>query len=610
MQSVKNERNRILVLLVFVALVAAYAINIAGPSHPRKIIVEGDGCGHYDYLPALLIEHTVDFNRVFQVEKMRHSSSYMGHYFHRINGVVVNKYTSGTSWMISPFFLLAYLLSLIFGRPTDGFGLFFQYSVVVAGAFWLIVGLYSFIKLLKLYKINTTQATLFALLLLFGTNLFFYAFVAPAFSHVYSFALLSVLLLTVKKFFLLPRNRLLYLAAFLYGLLVLIRPVNGIVFFVLPALAGTKEHFLNRFRFAFRPSKIATVVFLVLLAISPQIIINWMQSGRLFIDGYADEGFYFLHPQIINFLFSYRKGWFVYTPIMFLLIPAMVFWYKKNRFGFWIGTLFFIFQVYLFSAWWNWFYGDSFGMRPMVDYYALYFLLISLYLHRIEKKSLRITLIACLSFFLFLNLFQTYQYAEGILHPDSMNKKAYWYLFLKSGTQYKHAVGDCDESFYGKLSKKPFLITKDTYDGTAKGWSNARIRVSDPAGSGETVSVVNQRYLYSSTYIQHLPATFIGQSNLYVLFKADYFETMPNEALKAFFVVDILDKTGKKSMFYKAFRIKRLPDKEIKQWRASHIGFKLPTITKEDKIVKYYVWYQGKHLLYLHHLSLDFYTWQ
>ncbi len=597
-------------LLLLISLVSAYIVNITGPKEPRRVIVEGDGCGHFDYLPAWFVYHTVDFKPLFEKEKARHDKSYMGHYFHALkNGVMVNKYSSGTAVMITPFYLLAFLLSPLFGLPADGFGLLFQYSVVAAGIFWLITGLWFFIKLLERFSISSGHAFLFSLLLLFGTNLFHYAFVAPAFSHVYSFALISVFLYYVHGFFLNPSKRLLYFPAFVYGLIVLVRPVNAIVLLAAPFTASSLKNFRDGMKYLLHPLRFTVSVLLVSAALSPQIIINYLQSGKLWVDGYVHEGFYFLHPRMLDFLFSFRKGWFVYTPLMLFLVPAFVLLYKQNRYRFWILLFFFAFQVYIFSAWWNWFYGDSFGMRPMVDYYALYFLPVVLFFEKIKERKITVPVALSVLFLVFFNLFQTYQYAEGIIHPDAMNRKAWSYLFLKGGNRYKHIIGDCNESFYGTLNPKPLLVTKYTLDGTARGWSDARVLLKDPAGSGKKVAVVNRKYLYGPTYVQKVADSLLGKSNLYAYFKFEYLEPLPDEAKNARFVVDVRDKTGKRNLFYKTFSVKRVPDNITKRWRNAEIGFKLPVINEKGALIKYYIWYRGKHLLYLDHLSLELYTY-
>ncbi len=610
MISGKFENITVILIFVIVSVVSAYVINISGPSKPREIIAEGDGCGHFDYLPSIIIFHTVDFDKVFQMEKLRHSSSYMGHYFHKTNSVTVNKYTLGTSLMILPFYLLAYLSTIIAGLPADGFSLPFQYSIVLAAMFWLVTGLWFFVKLLKLYGLNTVKSVIAALVLLFATNLFNYAFIDPAFSHVYSFAWLTILLYNVKRYFFNPNAKNLYISALAYGLLILIRPVNAISLLALPVMASSKENFLSGVIFLKRTERFIKTLLLIILAVSPQLVINVLQTGNPFFNGYVDEGFYFGNPHIIDFLFSYRKGWFVYTPVMLFVFPALVRLYKKNRFAFWSFILFFIIQIYLFASWWNWFYGDSFGMRPMVDYYGLYFLLIVLYFNDLKNVPAKLVSYVLVALFMFLNLFQTYQYAEGIIHPDAMDKDSYWYVFLKGGKDYKYVIGDCDESFYGKLNEKPFLKTKYTTDGTAKNWSDAPRKIKDPVGSGKTVYVLNKRFLYSPTYVQNIDNSLRNKHNIYVKFYASFYEFRKNEARNALFVVNVLDTTGKHTTFYKTFDVKRLPDTVTEVWRKTHIGFKLPELTERDGKIKYYIWYRGNHILCLDDLKLDFYTWE
>jgi hypothetical protein len=610
MQKGKIENITVILIFIIISLVSAYVINVAGPSKPREIIAEGDGCGHFDYLPLMVIYHTVDFEKVFQAERLRHSQSYMGHYFHKVDGVTVNKYTSGTSLMIFPFYMLAYWVTGLWGIPPDGFSLPFQYSIVLAAIFWLVTGLWFFVKLLRLYGISIVKSSIAALLLLFSTNLFHYAFVAPAFSHVYSFAWFTILLYNVKSYFLKPNAKNLYLSALAYGLIILIRPVNAISLLALPAMASSKENFLSGIMYLKNGKRFFIALSVVVAAISPQLLINYLQTGNPLFNGYINEGFYFGNPQIINFLFGYRKGWFVYTPVMLFVFPALIFLYKRNRFAFYSFLFFFAIQVYIFSSWWNWFYGDSFGMRPMVEYYGFYFLFIVLFFENLSNIYTRLVLYVPVALFLFLNLFQTYQYAEGIIHPDAMDKESYWYVFLKSGKDYKYVIGDCDESFYGKLSDTPFLKTRYTTDGTAKNWSDAPRKIKDPVGSGKTVYVLNKRFLYSPTYVQKVDKRLREKKNIYVDFDASYYEFRKNEARHALFVVNVLDTTGKNTTFYKTFKFKRLPDTISEVWRKAHIGFKLPVLTKRDGIIKYYIWYRGNHILCLDDLELEFYTWE
>ncbi len=609
MSGKRKEDLIIIILLVFLAVTVAFVVNIIGPTKPRSIVIQGDGCGHYDYLPAIFVYHSVDFTPVFQAEKQRHGKEYFGHYFHKVNGVFINKYTSGTALMILPFFLFSWLFSLLWGYPLDGFNVFFQYSPVVAAIFWIVTGLWFFIKLLLTFGIKKKPAFLFGLMVLFGTNLFVYTFITPAFSHVYSFAVMAMLLFTIRKYFLLFDNKYLYLSAYLYGLLILIRPVNAIALFVLPLLADSTTIFFKAFRYATKPGKILLIIFFVVFAFSPQIIITTLQTGKPFIYGYANEGFYFAHPQIINFLFSYRKGWFVYTPLMLLLFPAIIYFFKKNCLIFWIFVLFFALQVYLFSSWWNWFYGDSFGMRPMIDFYALFMLLISIFITKIKNRKILLIAGLFIAFSIFLNLFQSYQYAEGIIHPDSMNKKAYWYVFLKGGSRYKYKIKGEDESFYGKLDKRPYFTTENNIDNPPKGWQNRLKSFPDPNNSSNKIVKLSRKIIYSPTFVYYIPKSMKLKNNFYIIFNTRYYELSKESIARALFVVDISNHS-KKTVFYKTFSLERLPGGDSRQWKNSHIGFKLPEIQKSFKKIKFYIWNMGKGTFYLDDLKISFYQYR
>ena len=55
----------------------------------------------------------------------------------------------------------------------------------------------------------------------------------------------------------------------------------------------------------------------------------------------------------------------------------------------------------------------------------------------------RMSLLLIAGFFSYLNLFQSQQYREGMLHWDSMGKRLYWATFLKYGyVKDKDALND------------------------------------------------------------------------------------------------------------------------------------------------------------------------
>ncbi|MCF6170403.1 MAG: hypothetical protein L3J66_05420 [Bacteroidales bacterium] len=592
-------------LLILLAL-SFVTVNFIGPSDNRRILIDGDGSGLYAYLPALVVFHSVDFTAVLNSEKQRRPPDYTAHYFHRINGTLTNKFTCGQALLQLPFFLLAYFLSLPSGLEADGYNVLFQYSVALAALFWVATGLIYFVKLAETYQVPGEKAWLIAFAGFLGTNLFFYTLVAPSHSHAYSFSIISISLYFVRKSFLTQkRNSILY-AAFWLGITVLVRPVNVLVVAAFPFLASSFAQLRHLFTSKFKSLHFAGAALVFLLALSPQFIINLMQTGKVFIYGYQNEGFYFDRPELLNFLFSFRKGWFVYTPFMLLLLPALFFLFKQSKYKFFSFLGFLALLVYTFSSWWNWFYGDSFGMRPMIDYYSLFFLVILVMMVRLKSKLSFLAFNVFLLLTVFLNLFQSWQYAEGIIHPDAMNKKAYAHVFLRSGQSYKQAVGDTDESFYGVLQDAPFFETKNDLEKDIFGWSPNRlpVQVANSKAAKLTASAI-----YSPSFTYVIPDSVMGKRNIYIVFETKYLESKTNAAANALFVVDVKD-TSQKTVFYKAFRMKRLPDKLTNQWRKGSIGFKIPDLTGNINSIKLYIWNKEKQEFLLDDMELKFYTYR
>jgi hypothetical protein len=82
------------------------------------------------------------------------------------------------------------------------------------------------------------------------------------------------------------------------------------------------------------------------------------------------------------------------------------------------------------SCWWNWWYGGSFGTRPMVEYLFIFAILLAYTLNNIKRhmKSVFISLCFCC---LLLCQAQTYQYRYYFIHWDEMNKERYWNVFMR-----------------------------------------------------------------------------------------------------------------------------------------------------------------------------------
>ncbi|HLG35197.1 MAG TPA: hypothetical protein VI757_09980, partial [Bacteroidia bacterium] len=278
-----------------------------------KYVLYSDAGDYYAYLPMVFITHDYDLSQ-------------------RALGVPVKHYI-GTAIFHAPFFGAAYLFSKLFGFPDDGFSLPFQVSVSLASLFYLLAGLFFLRKFLKLYSIPESLIAIILIASVITTCTYYYAVIAPGWSHTISFMLVSLLLYHSKKLYTMFNRWSLFVIPVALSFLFWTRPTDTVIVLLLPFIAGDKKVFSNTVKKILNEKKI---LFLALLtAILPaacQLITYKLQTGSFIIWSYGNqEKFDFTNPEIFNVLFSYTKGLFVYTPVCFLALFGLIPFMKKYR---------------------------------------------------------------------------------------------------------------------------------------------------------------------------------------------------------------------------------------------------------------------------------------
>jgi hypothetical protein len=270
-----------------------------------------------------------------------------------------------------------------------------------------------------------------------GTNLFWYSTFEATMSHAYSFSLISIFILLTIKWHQAPGVFISVITGLVFGMIFLIRPNNGLVvlFFILFGITSLRT-FREKIVFYLKNSRFLIVLmifaFLVLL---PQMFYWKYISGSWIINSYGDRGvFFFNDPQIIKGLFGYRKGWFVYTPVMLVSVLAIPFLLKtKELKKFFLPILvFLVINVYVILSWWSWWYGGGLGLRPFIDSYALLGIPLAAFLYYIIQKSwwIKTPAIAAVGILAYYGYFTNLQYLHGAIHHDSMTKEAFWDSFM------------------------------------------------------------------------------------------------------------------------------------------------------------------------------------
>ena len=181
---------------------------------------------------------------------------------------------------------------------------------------------------------------------------------------------------------------------------------------------------------------------------------------------YQGEVFNFLKPQIFNILFSYKKGLFVYTPILIMSLFSLI-WlsYIRRYYLVFTWVSFFIILTYIFSSWHSWYYGCSYGMRAYIDYYTMFFIPFALLLDGVKNK-IKIIIIIFSFLTIPLNIIQTYQYKTFILHWIDMDKEKFWQVYLKTEDRYKGLLWKKNYDYNN------FINVKEIYIGDIKTYKN------------------------------------------------------------------------------------------------------------------------------------------
>ncbi len=440
MPSVKKININKLTIPFILLIIVWVSANMNWGDKRWEKIIKTDGTGYYAYLPAIFIYNDLNFGFFDKVKNDTNLSKNLDYnYKTTYNNKTINKYYAGTALAQLPFFIMGHFANYIFGFPLDGYSVYYLIFINIATIFYLFVACFFLAHLLRLYKIKEKNISITLIAIVFGTNVFHYTVSEPSMSHIYSFAFVTAFLYFSKIYFKIHQNRYIIYSSILLGIIILIRPVNGLIIFILPFLSGDIYNFKKGAYLFFRNFKILIIsLFLIFGIISIQLIIYKIQCGNFFIYSYKGEGFNFFDPQIINILFSYKKGLFVYTPLLFVSLFGGYFLFKKSKFQFFnlFGFLFIL--TYVLSSWYMWYYGGSFSSRVYIEYYALFGILLATIFEKISKKPIRKLFITLIIFLVLVCQIQTYQYKYAYFHWSEMNKEKYWDQFLRIDKLINH----------------------------------------------------------------------------------------------------------------------------------------------------------------------------
>ncbi|MBL7767221.1 MAG: hypothetical protein JNJ58_14070 [Chitinophagaceae bacterium] len=428
-------------ILIFLLVTLSVAFNLH--KWKKNEVLRWDVFGYHNYLPALLIYQ--DFRHMAFIDSIDakykptgDSQPKYGLYQHPVTGYYYNQYPCGTALLQSPFFLIAHAFNLYSGQdPPDGYSAPYQHANVLATIFYACMGLFILILFLRPYC-KPIPIFITLLILGFGTNLYTYTAIDSGYSHPYAFFLFSCVLLLTQRFYQQPKLINSLGLGLILGLVTITRPIDIIVVLIPLFWWRPKENQQNKFQFLWAHKQYILLALLgFVIGIFPQLAYWKYVSGNWILYSYSENDYFeFVRNRTLHGLFSFRKGWFIYTPLITLGFIGMFLLRRSKALSFyqlpfWV---FFIPMIYMVFSWHNWFYGWSFGARAMIDTLPVLALPMAISVQWIFEQRVWKIVISNVGilFLITLNLFQSWQYHRGILHGTFMNAKYYGRIFGKT----------------------------------------------------------------------------------------------------------------------------------------------------------------------------------
>jgi hypothetical protein len=415
--------------------------------HPQNNPISWDVFGYYLYLPALFIHHDIGLEDASWVENARenYGASDTLYQLSCKEQTCVMKYSAGMAVMYSPAFFVGHAFALMSDSPADGFSSPYQNALCVWSVLFAILGLVFLRKALRLLFEDWLVSVLL-LLVVVGTNYLFTVIVTLNMPHNYLFTLYAILLYFTLKFHKTGEIRFFRGSMFVVALMALARPTE-LMAILLPLLWGFcwSSGWSEKIKALLRDKKELFRTALTFILIGGIQLLYWkIASNHWVYYSYNNpgEGLEFFHPHIIETLFSWRKGWLIYTPIMIFAVLGLFTSLKGKFEGKWALFFLLLLHFYVSASWTNWWYAESFSQRPLVQIYPLWSVALACFLRGvfsptmgksvIGRKALSWTLAALLIALSALNYFQHWQMSKGILKADRMTWDYYKSAFLQT----------------------------------------------------------------------------------------------------------------------------------------------------------------------------------
>ena len=606
----KNNKSFIAAWLIVFAILLAHTFNPRTTEGAYKRELTFDTFSYYLYLPATFIYDDVAMTKQDTLKSLfkKYEPSPTFYQIYQIeNGNWTPNYTCGFAIVWAPFFAIAHTwASLSDYYPADGLSYPYQFCIGMGTLLLTLFGIFFIRKiLLKFFSDGVSAITM--LFLVLGTNYFHEAFDDYLQPHALLFTGYSMLLYyTIQWHETFKRKYAIYIG-FLAGIMILLRPSEILCVFIpllwnvhskqslLDKINNVKQHFSHVFI-------AAACAFVVVV---PQLLYYKAVTGDFIFFSYQrTEGFDFAHPHIWNSLFSFKKSWFVYTPVIIFPLIGIALLRKRKKEMYYAIAVFTILNFYLLCSWAAWWNGGSFGMRYFAESYAVLALPFAVVIQAFNnsKAWFKYSMYAILILLSSLNLFQTWQYVNWIIPADRMNWTYYKRIWLKT------EVTDEDRSHMEierNISETESFENEKDYNRRTIGFFNFETVNSDVIDLNRCDTFALSKP-YSFRYgandewgpnfsIPYEDLVKPDKDHAWVRVSLDYFAGADIKENPTSVVINMPH--GKYLLKYRAFNLEKFPFKP-NEWNHVVIDYMTPFPYMETDKIEVYLWHRGKKNFY------------
>ncbi len=615
MKKILNSKN--LAIFISLAIVVVHYYTRQVNYNNWSNMLGWDVLAYYIYLPFTFIHGDPGITDQSVVQYIFDTYNPSGTFYQAFrlpNGNWSPMYTLGMAILYLPFFLLAHLWALMSSYPADGFSFPYQYTIANGVMVYIVAGVFVIRKvLLRFFSDGVTMLVMTFMLL--GTTFFHESIADELGPHAISFTLFAVVLYYTIRWHETPTHRLAFLLGAMLGLTVLVRG-SGIVIGLVPLLWNVWDKASFNRKVVFVRTNIRQIgTGLAGLVLFPMVqIIYWKAvTGSFIFNTYqVTPGFDWLEPHFVKVFFSYKKGWFLYTPMILFAIAGLFFLWRNNRNIALPIISFFVLNVYMISSWGTWWQGGSFGSRYFVESYAILCIPFGYFIVEVRKRRWTFrTFILLAGFFLFLNLFQTWQFNNWIFDGYSMTKKYYWKVFLRTNVaeedrKYREIIRDfkSSETFGNPEDYDQRTIGYLDFDGNdslevAPAFIDTSYAFSRPASFR-----ITPEKTYGPTF-KFRWKDITRKEHLWVRVSFRYLATHDLADSPASFVIELNHNNGQYIEKYRNWNLEKYPNTPG-EWQYFEADWLTPyPLSVRKDVIKTYVYTRGDQPIYIDDMKVE-----